>query len=434
MRIATWCCLLAGLGGAVLGAASTGCLKAAAFACSGTDDCGPGGVCEPEGFCSFIDGSCPSGRRFGELAGAYGNTCVGGDAADGGVDTSVDGSTGTCFGAGAYTVCLDVPADPVTLTGTINTDTDPRCAAMQPAGWIAAGQAEACFIVGMEIDVPAPVAVRAGSRPLVLVAATSITISGTLDVSSRRSGIGGNVVGVGPGSPSAACVAASGTPQNSGGGGGGGAGGSFMTAGGNGAIGNAGGSTAGTAAPASAMAPTVLRGGCPGQRGGNGGGGNVAGTSGAGGGAVFLAAGATITISGAINASGAGGAGGGVRTGGSGGGSGGMIVLHAPTITATAGRVFANGGGASQGGDSNTSGANGTDAAADPTSPAAGGAIGTAGGPGGAGFALGSNAASGDPGDGTEGGGGGGGGGGFILSNRPLTGATVSPAESLSGS
>ncbi len=43
-----------------------------AFGCSSDEQCqadGAVGTCEPNGFCSFPDPSCPSGRRYGDLAG-----------------------------------------------------------------------------------------------------------------------------------------------------------------------------------------------------------------------------------------------------------------------------------------------------------------------------------------------------------------------------
>ncbi len=55
-----------------------GCGPPAVFVCDGDASCGPEGVCEPVGYCSFPDLDCPSGRRFGGLASAeLANTCVG---------------------------------------------------------------------------------------------------------------------------------------------------------------------------------------------------------------------------------------------------------------------------------------------------------------------------------------------------------------------
>jgi hypothetical protein len=75
--------------------ALTGCLKKLpAFACNDDAQCGTGGVCEPIGLCSFADGTCGSGRRFGDQQGDQSNQCVGGGPnPDGGVDTPVDMQT-----------------------------------------------------------------------------------------------------------------------------------------------------------------------------------------------------------------------------------------------------------------------------------------------------------------------------------------------------
>lgn len=56
-----------------------GCIEVAAFACQpGTCDLdGRRGTCEPEGWCSYPDGACDSGRRFESRApGALGGACV----------------------------------------------------------------------------------------------------------------------------------------------------------------------------------------------------------------------------------------------------------------------------------------------------------------------------------------------------------------------
>ena len=56
------------------------CNAPGAYACSSDGACRSGdevGWCELEGFCSFPDAACPSGRRFGELAAApYAGECV----------------------------------------------------------------------------------------------------------------------------------------------------------------------------------------------------------------------------------------------------------------------------------------------------------------------------------------------------------------------
>lgn len=58
-----------------------GCSEVRPFRCQVTDQCGSDGQCEPEGYCSFVDPACGSGRRFGEQSpGALANLCVGATA------------------------------------------------------------------------------------------------------------------------------------------------------------------------------------------------------------------------------------------------------------------------------------------------------------------------------------------------------------------
>lgn len=339
-------------------------------------------------------------------------------ATNGDVGSSVDGSfPGTCFGAGTFTVCLDtLPTNTVVLNvGTYNTDSDLHCAATQPVSWKFYHQPDACFVIGRDVVVTPSggPAIFTGSRPLVLLGTHSVAIAGELFVASRRRGTPG------PGANASACLP--GTLPKSGGGGG--AGGSFMTVGGDG--GGAGGlSNWGHAAP-TVTAPSILRGGCPGQRGDNNGAAST-GDPGAGGGAVYLVSGNMISIN-RINASGAGGLGGGVNAGAGGGGSGGMIVLYAPQISASSATVIAEGGGGAGGGSGG--GAPGGDGG-DPTGAGAWGVGGMAGTTetGGDGFHE-TNVAAGPGGSIVAGGGGGGGGGGagYIMANLALAGVLISP-------
>ncbi|MGE5182327.1 MAG: hypothetical protein ACM31C_09715 [Acidobacteriota bacterium] len=324
-----------------------------------------------------------------------------------------------CLGSDTFALCVDPPAAPVTLTADLDTDLSPLCLAMQPPTWKAAGQPDACVIAGTTIDVPMVVA--HGGRPLVLVAADTITVTG-LDVSSRR-----GATSVGAGYAPGACAAFAGAPGADNNGGGGGAGGSFVTAGGGGGTGDTGFGGAGSAAPV-VMSPTLLQGGCPGQDGGASG--ATGGTGGAGGGAVYVVAGGGIDLTGAtIDASGASGVGGGKSAGGGGGGSGGMIVLHASTIGTSGALLVANGAGGGAGGSGGSAGSSGSDP--DPATPltaAPGGTGAGGGGSGGNGFAgstaaqPGANALTGNAG------GGGGGGGGYIQSNHTLATTNASPA------
>lgn len=71
-----------------------GC-SADAFPCALDDDCAgaPDGLCEASGWCSFPDGGCDSGRRYGRWAGdGLGDACVPIDAGTS-TDTGVDATT-----------------------------------------------------------------------------------------------------------------------------------------------------------------------------------------------------------------------------------------------------------------------------------------------------------------------------------------------------
>lgn len=435
MRFAVLLILVASLCVGVV-AAGGGCLGSDQYKCSTNVDCtraSSQGRCEAVGFCSFDDASCGGGRRFGDLSGPFANQCVPPpDAAppDAPIDAAIDAfvpDARECFGSGAYMMCFAgmPPMGTVTLVGALDTSTDARCAAMMPQSWIDAGQPDACLIMGKAINVTGALAVT-GARPLVLLGDV-VTISGVIDVASHR-----GAATLTPGAPATQCAVFVSVPGSDPSGSGGGAGGSFMRRGGNGGRGSSAASLGGTAAAADTVAPTVLRGGCPGQPGALGGTGSTVGAAGQGGGAIFItASNLTITSAGGINVSGAGAIGGTVNAGGSGGGAGGMIVLHVvENLTTTGARLLANGGGGSAGADMGV-GTPGSDPVATmPTTPAPGGnGPGAAGGDG---FAGSTQAQPGNNAGGSrDTGGGGGGGGGYIQSNQALTGATVSPAATI---
>jgi hypothetical protein len=279
---------------------------------------------------------------------------LGSDGIDNG-DGSVGSGTG-CYGAGFGHVCLpNVPTGSVAFTtGVVNTDSsscDPVASITLNACVMTAGS----FMIG---------GLRAtGSRPLVMIADTTLTVSGVLDLSSHL----GGVTGAGAASTRVTSLCDVGSLST----GGGGAGGSFGTRGGNGGDSGAGSYGGRAGAPQ----PAALRAGCSG--------------GGVGGGAVYLIAGSQIVItsSGRVEASGAAGNGGAQPSGiGDGGGSGGLIALDAPVVH-NDGAICANGGGGGQGA-SFGAGANGNEPmclAAAPISNA-----GTmAGGPGGGGGAAG---------------------------------------------
>ncbi len=295
----------------------------------------------------------------------------------------------------------------------IDTGSDARCTVKTQTNG-----PDLCILYFTKVDIPTGVRVDVhGNRALVLASTSTLAISGTLDASAHRATQGSQAVR-GPASNFANCAFTA-NPESDGGGGGGGAGGTFATQGGTGGIGdendsNGQGGTATGGVPGTAVAepPTVLRGGCPGQKGGD-----AVGAGGGGansGGAVYLFAKGNLSIGGKVQATGAGGSSGGNRAGGGGGGSGGYIVIESETQSAITGTLLATGGGAGEGGSNIGT----PDPGDDPTSanPAAGGARVTDGGNGGAGATYLNNAVvapgTGMPADG--GGGGGGGGNGYI--------------------
>lgn len=94
MRIA-----LASISAVVLAVASGGCLRQTAFRCDTDADCG-NGTCEAVGYCSFVDDSCPDGRRYGSLSGPHAGSCVGAtDMPDAGVDSAFDAPTDAAIDA-----------------------------------------------------------------------------------------------------------------------------------------------------------------------------------------------------------------------------------------------------------------------------------------------------------------------------------------------
>jgi len=58
-----------------------GCLRTTTFTCAGDQECS-GGTCETNNYCSFADGTCDSGRRYGDLSGPVANQCVGEEQPD----------------------------------------------------------------------------------------------------------------------------------------------------------------------------------------------------------------------------------------------------------------------------------------------------------------------------------------------------------------
>jgi len=324
---------------------------------------------------------------------------------DGGDDgAGGDSPQGLCFGGAIERVCLvALPTMPVSIADDqrIDTGSSPLCVPVVSA------TVDACVVAGASIDISGNLT-GVGSRPLVLVSLSHVSVIGRVDVSSRLAGTGAGANGT-------HCRAGTPPAQT-----GGGAGGSFGGPGGGGGSGNGPG---GISASAEAVA-APLRGGCAGQSL------NPAAET-AGGGAVDFIAAGTIEIRGVVDASGAGGSGGSAGDfGGAGGGSGGTIAFDAPMVVLDTGaQVFANGGGGGGGGTDTQPGTVGSDPT-QPTQPAPGGAGGGnqgTGGDGSAGATLNGSIGS----NGAGAGGGGGGGAGMIGIDTPSLSSTAAVSPSL---
>jgi len=80
----------------VCAALASACNYGGAFMCGSDESCSTNGIsgrCESNGFCSFVDTSCQSGRRYGDNSGSVSGTCVGATGDDAGVDSADDAMT-----------------------------------------------------------------------------------------------------------------------------------------------------------------------------------------------------------------------------------------------------------------------------------------------------------------------------------------------------
>jgi hypothetical protein len=270
-----------------------------------------------------------------------------------------------------------------------------------------------------------------GPIPLLIASWSTITVDGTIDVSTNLQ------YGPGAGSNTGTCNAATaGTDAAEGGGGGGGGG--FGDDGGDGGDGGNGDGAKGAKGGRLASPPANVRGGCPGAKGGKGDRGDGGGEGGKGGGALQLTARQSITVNGKLHAGGQGGRPGNGdiggndqsrRSAGGGGGSGGMLGLEAPMIEISSTAILAANGGGGGGGCENNLATGGEDGKLDDTGAKFGDREGYGGNGGNGGFV---SVPPGQPGESASRGGGGGGGGvGFIImSTTPaITGTPkISPA------
>ncbi|MFT5354522.1 MAG: hypothetical protein ACI9KE_001727 [Polyangiales bacterium] len=326
----------------------------------------------------------------------------------------------------------EAPMNMVDPIGNDDWDTD-ACDTL-PGYWEVQGQTGArglCILSFGDLEIRGDVRVS-GFRPLVILAAGTVRITGSLlaDAEGTDPGPGGGVGGTSgmaggfnPGQPGLNGVGANAFPDSGGGGGGGG------HAGGSGGDGGGAGIASGGNAFMSSYFGEPLHGGSGGGRGGTG---RSAGDGGGGGGAIQISARGGVEISGSaiIDLGGGGGAGG--RDGdaedfnigsGGGGGSGGVLLIESAGNISIDGAVFSPGGGGGGAAGCRTRGDADDGGEDSPTNVGGGasgrscsgdggtyGASGGAGGVDGVGTDGNSNARS-----GANGGGGGGGGGLLVL-------------------
>jgi len=101
----------------MLAMGSGACLRSTEYRCSTNAECGAGGTCETVGYCSFADGQCPSGERFGPSAGELANQCTGSTGTDGGlIDSPID-SPMTIDAAIDAPITVGCPGNYATITG-----------------------------------------------------------------------------------------------------------------------------------------------------------------------------------------------------------------------------------------------------------------------------------------------------------------------------
>lgn len=120
---------------ALVALASAGCVKLDSYSCAQSLECIHGevlGSCEPDGLCSFPDVTCPSGKKYGDLAGGQSGQCVG--DGNGGSSSSTTVSPTTSVSASTFdppTSSTDTPSDGTTFdatateVGTSTSTTDP---------------------------------------------------------------------------------------------------------------------------------------------------------------------------------------------------------------------------------------------------------------------------------------------------------------------
>lgn len=135
-------------------AVAVGC-SPGAFTCEDASECIDGavpGACQPDGFCSFPDGDCESGQRYGAHSGALSRDCVppsggtdGGSGSGATLSTTIDPSSTTSASATSFEESVGesdpdttsaMTTAPGTSTGTMEDSTGQPPAGPDLALWL----------------------------------------------------------------------------------------------------------------------------------------------------------------------------------------------------------------------------------------------------------------------------------------------------------
>jgi len=326
------------------------------------------------------------GKQPGSDGGGGGSACIAGA----GQTDPMDSLFAACF--------QTLPSNTLAISSAIDTDSDSRCSVQHQAN----SGPDVCVIAAGTMTVTGSVRVT-GSKPLVLAAATDLTVNGLIDVRGIAGQAAPAAADQSPCLPTGNGIFSMTSP-----GGGGGAG--FGTGG------ASGGGMGGQGGPPDTP-PMYVRGGCSGGFGAGQAQGANGGARGQGGGGIYLVANNSITINSGAAIEASGGGGGGSVDGGGGGGTGGMIGLDSPFVEVD-GDVISNGGGGGGGGGTGVAGSAGSTGSLTSAAGGGGANLGGSGGTGGLGAtAPTSGMAPGNCSTPPCGGGGGGGGVGVIWMN-----------------
>ena len=81
------------------------------FGCVNAGQCGDGGACEPNGYCSFPDPECPSGRKYGsQSAAGVAGQCVAAEGGSTSASTSANGGSDSTTSAAPEVFCAGFPS------------------------------------------------------------------------------------------------------------------------------------------------------------------------------------------------------------------------------------------------------------------------------------------------------------------------------------